>query len=364
MHSLSAKLSIKSQNWWSYGWNYLYFGDGLRHIFPILSDSILSKWLSQNRPETSPRTSWKNLLQLLEKEQRQKQQKSILLGPTSSATSSSKSSRTNDQQKDSKDPRIRFYISSSSPHCAISNAPDGTSDNVFTSIPNGSRIIQYYTCKKFADVTPANRLSLLKEKGYCYQCIYPRADASSGKHPEGSYMNLSVNTILMDTQYESMSSYVKSIKTVNPTKMSLRNSNVVAWEAQAYQHLPGTSTSRLSADATNQQHQQQPRMTIHKTMVSSFFKQLSSTTKNTPYSSTMVGQHHPNIQGTSWDASYTESIRWRWSWLHDRSDSTSSENGSPAQLRSCNLRISVCQLWRKRCHRRKTTCFTQIHQFF
>jgi len=57
--------------------------------------------------------------------------------------------------------------------------------HVSTSGPGGSRIIQYYSCKKFAELSPANRLSLLKSKGLCFQCLFPAADASSGRHKEG-----------------------------------------------------------------------------------------------------------------------------------------------------------------------------------
>jgi len=38
---------------------------------------------------------------------------------------------------------------------------------------------------KFAELSPVNRLKLLRDKGFCTQCLYPGADGSIGKHKEG-----------------------------------------------------------------------------------------------------------------------------------------------------------------------------------
>ena len=163
--------------------NYLYYGDALQRISTLLGDSLLSRWLAKSQHDTPPKESWNNLLQFIEKEQQLQQQKIILLGSTHNSTP--KSPRTLDQPKTNKDHKHHGFNTFSFPICSICQSADGVSDHVSTSGPSGSRIIQYYTCKKFADVTPANRLSLLKEKGYCYQCLYPGAEASSGKHKEG-----------------------------------------------------------------------------------------------------------------------------------------------------------------------------------
>ena len=163
--------------------NYLYYGDALQRISTLLGDSLLSRWLAKSQHDTPPKESWNNLLQFIEKEQQLQQQKIILLGSTHNSTP--KSPRTLDQPKTNKDHKHHGFNTFSSPICSICQSADCVSDHVSTSGPSESRIIQYYTCKKFADVTPANRLSLLKEKGYCYQCLYPGAEASSGKHKEG-----------------------------------------------------------------------------------------------------------------------------------------------------------------------------------
>ena len=70
----------------------------------------------------------------------------------------------------------------SDPNCTIC---DSKEEHVSTAGPGGTRIIQYYACKSFAELTPANRFALLKNKGYCFQCLLPGAAISSGKHKMG-----------------------------------------------------------------------------------------------------------------------------------------------------------------------------------
>ena len=54
-----------------------------------------------------------------------------------------------------------------------------------TSGPNGSKLLQYFTCKNFVITTPALRLKMLRDKNFCIQCLYPGGDVSSGNHSAG-----------------------------------------------------------------------------------------------------------------------------------------------------------------------------------
>ncbi len=65
--------------------------------------------------------------------------------------------------------------------CKICNA----TDHVQTSGPNGSKLIQYFVCKKFVNMTPAQRCVELKSKNLCFQCLFPGADKRRGKHSDG-----------------------------------------------------------------------------------------------------------------------------------------------------------------------------------
>ena len=166
---------------------YLYYGDGIQRIYSVLGDSRLSRWLSTMDEGISPKQTWDNLVQFLQKELKLQQQKIVIMG--SSTNNPSKATKSPEASRTNKADHKRGYNSTPSPSspvvCSLCLAHDGASDHVSTSGPGGTRLIQYYTCKRFAELTPAKRLYLLKEKGYCFQCLYPGADVSTGKHKEG-----------------------------------------------------------------------------------------------------------------------------------------------------------------------------------
>ena len=112
-------------------------------------------------------------------------------------------------QDSSKTNRTQRYGYSSShnsipsePTCYICNSKEGTDDHVPTSGPGGTRMIQYFACKKFVELTPVDRLALLNEKGYCFQCLFPGTDATSLKHKEGR--------LCLSTSISSEVSYTKT----------------------------------------------------------------------------------------------------------------------------------------------------------
>jgi len=47
------------------------------------------------------------------------------------------------------------------------------------------KLIQYFSCKTFVEMTPTERLSTLKSKNLCFQCLFPGAHQNQGKHQEG-----------------------------------------------------------------------------------------------------------------------------------------------------------------------------------
>ena len=46
-------------------------------------------------------------------------------------------------------------------------------------------VTQYFSCKEFVDKNPRERLSTLKQKALCFQCLLPGAKSSEGKHRDG-----------------------------------------------------------------------------------------------------------------------------------------------------------------------------------
>ena len=61
----------------------------------------------------------------------------------------------------------------------------GEDGHISTNGPEGTSLVQYFTCKKFAELNPAQRFRELRTKGFCCQCLYPGAKQSTGKHAAG-----------------------------------------------------------------------------------------------------------------------------------------------------------------------------------
>ena len=64
--------------------------------------------------------------------------------------------------------------------------------HVATNGANRTKLIQYYACKKFCDLTPARRFQELCAKGFCFQCLYPGAKKRDGRHATGNCQSLFV----------------------------------------------------------------------------------------------------------------------------------------------------------------------------
>ena len=47
------------------------------------------------------------------------------------------------------------------------------------------KLIQYFTCKQFLEITLAGRLQLLRKRGFCCQCLYPGDKITGTKHSQG-----------------------------------------------------------------------------------------------------------------------------------------------------------------------------------
>ena len=58
-----------------------------------------------------------------------------------------------------------------------------------TNGPKGSLIVKYFSCEKFVKMTPRQQFKELRTKGLCFQCLYPGARQSRGKHSNGTCQN-------------------------------------------------------------------------------------------------------------------------------------------------------------------------------
>ena len=58
-------------------------------------------------------------------------------------------------------------------------------EHIATNGPKGTKIVHYFACQKFVGMAPKDRLQELKNKGYCFQCLFPGASQDKGKHYDG-----------------------------------------------------------------------------------------------------------------------------------------------------------------------------------
>ena len=46
-------------------------------------------------------------------------------------------------------------------------------EHIKTNGPKETKIVQYFACQKFVEMAPKDRFQELKNKGYCFQCLFP-----------------------------------------------------------------------------------------------------------------------------------------------------------------------------------------------
>ena len=51
--------------------------------------------------------------------------------------------------------------------------------------PKQYKIVHYFACEKFIEMTTSGRFQLLRHKKYCIQFLFPGADQDKGKHSDG-----------------------------------------------------------------------------------------------------------------------------------------------------------------------------------
>ena len=152
--------------------NYLYYGDGLKRIYEVLGDRLMTKWLGiQCDSKWEGEMLWNKFIDFLEKEMRINQQKALVVSP-----STSKQTKHTNQSK-----TTNYYQNPSQLICHIC----GKNDHISTKGPGDTQIIQYFSCEVFVNMTPLERFNELRKKNLCSQCLYPGAKQTDGKHKEG-----------------------------------------------------------------------------------------------------------------------------------------------------------------------------------
>ena len=139
----------------------LFYGDGLDRIYNNIGDARLTRWLTSIVDENLlPKATWLKFITFLEKEQKLQQQKMLILQPKSTKV-------TEIERPKHRPPPHRSYMADTPQNqatCSICSSPSGMNDQIPTNGPAKTQLIQYFTCQKFTELTPADRFSMLRKK--------------------------------------------------------------------------------------------------------------------------------------------------------------------------------------------------------
>ena len=146
----------------------------------------MRRWLSQESVPEEGESLWTGLTAFLEKELKVSQQTSLMMGKHKERTQDQRDrERDHDcdqnKNKNRNDRHASHYSNQQQQICHIC----GATDHVATNGPGGSKLIQYFVCSKFANMTNKERFNELRSKGFCFQCLFPGARKDGGKHKEG-----------------------------------------------------------------------------------------------------------------------------------------------------------------------------------
>ena len=161
----------------------LYHSDALDKIYNLLGDNRVTRWLSSSYDSTKEdHELWDQLIGFLEKEIKIHQQKAMIHGKN--VQQKANPERINDGKNNH---GSRHHLSHDNTNNKVQNICFicGEANHVTTGGPYGQKLVQYFACKNFVDMSPAQRFETLTSKGYCFQCLYPGAVMRQGRHREG-----------------------------------------------------------------------------------------------------------------------------------------------------------------------------------
>ncbi len=164
--------------------NKLYLGDALDRIVGLLGESRIHRWLTLScEKETEGEEKWKEFMAFLDKEIKVCQQRVLL--PSKKSKSASSSDVQKEKDKDSFKKKHNSHFTQDQ-NRNLNCSYCGANDHVATRGPKGSKLVQYFSCVKFANDTCIQRFETTKGKGLCYQCLFPGGRVDKGKHKEGN----------------------------------------------------------------------------------------------------------------------------------------------------------------------------------
>lgn len=160
----------------------LYSGDAIHRIYRLLGENRITRWINSTcEKDSDDKTIWNDLIEFLEKELKVQQRKVLIQGKFEENARYEDSSKEIKVVKKSNSGSYVTEGNTDEIKCSFCNQ----TDHVLTNGPRSTKIVQYFACKKFVDMTPADRFKELRLKGLCVQCLFPGASQESGKHADG-----------------------------------------------------------------------------------------------------------------------------------------------------------------------------------
>jgi len=170
----------------------LYYGDGIDTIYGLMGDTRVTKWLTLTcDDELQGNDLWLKLIKFLEKELKVQQELSLIkrkCGSDEGRHNSYHASEVPCQEESLQELHGTTLVSSmedQSSNPSKCSFCDETGHYEVTSA-QGHKFIPYYSCKKFVELRPLERYKELRNRGFCYMCLWPGASQNTGKHSDGS----------------------------------------------------------------------------------------------------------------------------------------------------------------------------------
>ena len=169
LHQLVEEHNIKSR---------LYSGVGLERIYQMMGDSRVTRWLSTAcEVEYNNEQTWHHLIEFLERDL-QVQQQDLLI-------QSRLGNKRQKQEREEKEHVGRYNSSFTGNSCiGTSVAFVKKLRNILQQMDQRNKNCALLCLSEICRKTET-RLQELKNKGYCFQCLFPGASQDKGKHYDG-----------------------------------------------------------------------------------------------------------------------------------------------------------------------------------
>ena len=160
--------------------NNLYYGGAISSIYSIIGFKDRDKFIEEYvESSLSEKDRWEKLIDFLKLKLKICEELLAIEKPADS------NQRSEDKKGDSSDKPNKPKSGGTYSNKTADSKPCilcGELGHQATTDYRGRSIVQYFSCKKFAEASPDERFKLLRDKALCFQCIAPGAPVDTKKH--------------------------------------------------------------------------------------------------------------------------------------------------------------------------------------